>query len=52
MFANYGAPAIDEEKPEYKPWYPNNLFYMLQIGMLTIAAILIITSVVAALGSA
>lgn len=50
--ANYRAPAIDEEKPEYKPWYPNNLFYMLQIGMLTIAAILIITSVVAALGSA
>lgn len=49
--ANYRAPAIDEEKPEYKPWYPHNLFYMLQIGMLTISAILIITSVVAALGS-
>ncbi len=50
--ANYKAPAIDEEKPEYKPWYPHNLLYMLEIGMLTLAAILIITSVVAALGSA
>lgn len=49
--ANYRAPAIDEEKPEYKPWYPHNLLYMLQIGMLTLAAILIITSVIAALGS-
>ena len=41
--ANYRAPAIDEEKPGYKPWYPHNLLYMLQIGMLTLAAILIIT---------
>ncbi len=50
--ANYVAPAIDEEKPEYKPWYPHNLLYMLQIGMFTLSAILIITSVIAALGSA
>ncbi len=50
--ANYVAPAIDEEKPQYKPWYPHNLLYMLQIGMVTISAILIITSVLAALGSA
>ena len=49
--AEYKAPAIDEEKPEYKPWYPHNLFYMLEIGMLTIAGILIVTSVIAALGS-
>lgn len=50
--ANYRAPAIDDEKPGYKPWYPHNLFYMLEIGTLTLAAILIITSVIAALGSA
>lgn len=50
--ANYRAPAIDEEKPEYKPWYPHNLLYMLEIGMITMAAIMIITSVAAALGSA
>lgn len=49
--ANYRAPAIDEEKPEYKPWYPYNLLYMLQIGMFTMAAILLITSVVSAIGS-
>ncbi len=49
--ANYRAPAIDEEKPTYKPWYPHNLFYMLEIGMLTLSAILIITSIAAALGS-
>ena len=41
--ANYVAPAIDEEKPEYKPWYPHNMLFMMQIGMVTISSILIIT---------
>ena len=49
--ANYRAPAIDEEKPEYKPWYPHNLLYMLELGTLTLAVILIVTSVIAALGN-
>ena len=49
--ANYRAPAIDDEKPTYKPWYPHNLFYMIEISLLTLSAILIVTSIAAALGS-
>ncbi len=47
--SNYQAPLIDKEDPQYKPWYPYNLMYMGQIALLTIAAIMIIPSVLAIL---
>ncbi len=41
------APHIDREDPSYKPWYPYNLLYMLQLTFLVIGLIIIIPSIVA-----
>ncbi len=40
----FKVPAIDKEEPSYKPWYPYNLLYMVQIAFFTIALIFIIPS--------
>ena len=47
--SNYGAPLIDRETSSYRPWYPYNMLYMLQIALYTFAAIVIIPSIVVAL---
>ncbi len=45
--AGYEAPALDRDDGSYKPWYPYNLFYMVQYMMLTFGFIFIIPSVLA-----
>ncbi len=42
--ANYKAPLIDKDDKNYKPWYPYNFMYMMQIAFSTLALILIIPS--------
>ncbi len=49
--SNYKAPAIDEEKPDYKPWNPYNMIFMIQLALYTFGAIILITSVIDALPS-
>ncbi len=39
------APLVDDDKPSYKPWYPYNLVYTIQVMLLTIGAIIIIPSI-------
>jgi quinol-cytochrome oxidoreductase complex cytochrome b subunit len=43
----YRVPAIDKEDSTYSPWYPNNLFYMTQIALFTLALIFLIPSIIA-----
>ena len=45
--SNYTAPLVDQEKPDYKPWFPYNLLYMGEISLLVFAVILIIPSLLA-----
>ena len=47
--AGYRAPAIDHEDSSYKPWYPYNLVYMIQLMLLTFGIIIIVPSVLALL---
>ena len=47
--SNYRAPLVDKETSPYRPWYPYNMIYMVQIALYTFAAIVIIPSVVVAL---
>ena len=44
---NYRAPAVDTDKPEYKPWYPHNLAFMMELFFIVVAAIVLIPSVFA-----
>ncbi|KAA8922874.1 cytochrome bc complex cytochrome b subunit [Thermoplasma sp.] len=46
---NYMAPAIDKEKPDYKPWYPYNMVYMVELGFFSFAAIFILPALAALL---
>ncbi|MFG1449335.1 MAG: cytochrome bc complex cytochrome b subunit [Thermoplasmataceae archaeon] len=46
---NNKAPAIDTEKPDYKPWYPYNMVFIIQLGLFTFAFIFLIPSVLAIL---
>ena len=46
---NHKAPAIDVEKPDYKPWYPYNMVFIIQLGLFTFAFIFLIPSVLAVL---
>ena len=46
---NYKVPAIDKDDGMYKPWYPHNLIYMIQVTLFTLALIFIIPSVIALL---
>lgn len=43
------APLIDKETPSYKPWYPFNMIYMVQIMLLVIGIIILIPSILAVL---
>lgn len=45
--SDYTAPLVDQEKPSYKPWFPHNMLYMGEIGMLVFAAIILIPSILA-----
>lgn len=49
--SNYKAPAIDVEKPSYKPWNPYNMIFMIQLALYTFGAIILITAVIDALPS-
>ncbi|MEM3852513.1 MAG: cytochrome bc complex cytochrome b subunit [Methanomassiliicoccales archaeon] len=39
------APAIDKESPDYKPWYPYNMVFIIQLGMFCFGLLFIIPSV-------
>ncbi len=43
--AHYRAPAVDTEKPDYKPWYPHNLIFMTELFFFVIGAIILIPSI-------
>lgn len=43
------APLIDKETADYKPWFPYNLIYMLQIMLLVTGVIILIPSILAVL---
>ncbi|BAB59513.1 cytochrome b [Thermoplasma volcanium GSS1] len=45
--SNYRVPAIDKEKPDYKPWYPYNMLYMVELGFFSVALIFILPSLAA-----
>lgn len=47
--SKYRAPLVDVETSEYKPWYPYNMLFMVQIALYTFSAIVLIPSVVVAL---
>lgn len=47
--AQFKAPAIDHDDGSYKPWYPYNLVYMIQIMLLTFGIIIIVPSILALL---
>lgn len=49
--SNYKAPALDVEKPSYKPWNPYNMIFMVQLALYTFGAIILITAVIDALPS-
>ncbi|AKA48337.1 cytochrome B [uncultured archaeon] len=41
----FKAPLIDHEKPDYKPWYPYNILYMVELTFFMFFMILLIPSV-------
>lgn len=47
--SGYKAPAIDHDDGSYKPWYPYNLVYMIQLMLLTFGIIIIVPSILALL---
>lgn len=49
--SRHKAPAVDKEKPTYKPWNPYNFAYMIQLGMIALGIIIIIPSVLILLPS-
>ncbi|EQB66252.1 MAG: cytochrome b related protein [Thermoplasmatales archaeon I-plasma] len=44
--SKYKAPATTPETHEMKPWYPSNLLYLVELGLLTIGFIILIPSFV------
>ncbi len=40
----HSAPLVDHERPDYKPWYPFNLYYMFELTLLMFSAILLVPS--------
>lgn len=46
---NFNVPAIDKDKPSYKPWYPYNLLYMIQVALFSLALVFIIPSILSLL---
>ncbi|MCL4322959.1 MAG: cytochrome bc complex cytochrome b subunit [Candidatus Thermoplasmatota archaeon] len=47
--ANYKAPAVDKDKPEYKKWFPYNMMFMMQLGAFMFAILIFLPSAVDAL---
>lgn len=45
------APLIDKEKPEYKPWFPYNILYMVELTFFMFFIILLVPSVLMLLNS-
>lgn len=43
--SGYRVPLIDEESPDYKPWYPHNLVYMVELSLFVLSLVFIIPSV-------
>lgn len=41
----YRSPLVDRERPDYKPWYPFNLLYMVELTLFMFSLILLIPSV-------
>jgi len=46
---NHKFPAVDTEKPEYKPWWPYNFAFMTQLAMFSFGLIILIPSIIAVL---
>ncbi|MFG1460608.1 MAG: cytochrome bc complex cytochrome b subunit [Thermoplasmataceae archaeon] len=44
-------PAVDTEKPDYKPWYPYNFAFMAQLAMFAFGFIILVPSIVALIPS-
>ncbi|MEM0136469.1 MAG: cytochrome bc complex cytochrome b subunit [Thermoplasmatales archaeon] len=44
--SKYKAPASTPETADMKPWYPSNLLYLIELGLLTIGFIVLIPSFV------
>lgn len=47
--SKYKAPAMDKEKPEYKPWNPYNMAFMTQLALFSFGLIILIPSIIAVL---
>ena len=47
--AKYKAPAMLKDDPSYKPWYPFNFVYMIQLGMFTLGFLILVPSIIALL---
>lgn len=45
----YRAPLLDKEQPEYKPWYPYNVMYMVELVLLMFFLIIFVPSVLSLL---
>lgn len=44
---NHKFPAVDKEKPEYRPWWPYNFAFMTQLAMFSFGLIILIPSIIA-----
>jgi quinol-cytochrome oxidoreductase complex cytochrome b subunit len=44
--SKYRAPALTSETEDMRPWYPSNLLYLVELGLLTIGFIVLIPSFV------
>ena len=44
---NHKFPAVDKEKPEYRPWWPYNFAFMTQLALFSFGLIILIPSIIA-----
>ncbi len=47
----YKAPLLDKEKPDYKPWYPYNVLYMVELTFFMFFLIIMVPSILALLSN-
>ncbi|MCL4330496.1 MAG: cytochrome bc complex cytochrome b subunit [Candidatus Thermoplasmatota archaeon] len=47
--AGYKAPAVEKDDSNYRPWYPYNFAFMIQLSLFVIGLIILIPSVIALL---
>lgn len=47
----YKAPLLDKEKPDYKPWYPYNVLYMIELTFFMFFLIIEVPSILALLSN-